>query len=62
MTQVELTEMATRLLEAHGKGGFDISMPSKDDYDRMLKTFEALGRPAGQDGEFLMVRVAPAAT
>jgi hypothetical protein len=54
--------MATRLLEAHGKGGFDISMPSKDDYDRMLKTFEALGRPAGQDGEFLMLRVAPAAT
>ena len=61
MTPYEATEMATRLLKAHGDAGFDISMPDKADYDLMLSTFEKLGRPAGHDGEFLVVRVAPAA-
>jgi hypothetical protein len=60
MTKIEAIEMAKNLLAAHGNSGFDISMPTQEAYDLMLRTFEELGRSAGQDGEFLMVRVAPA--
>lgn len=60
MTNIEATEMAKKLLESHGDAGFDISMPDQEAYDLMLRTFEELGRPAGHDGEFLMVRVGPA--
>jgi len=60
MTKTEAIEMAKSLLAAHGDAGFDISMPDQEAYDLMLRTFTDLGRPAGQDGEFLMVRVAPA--
>lgn len=60
MTKTEATEMAKNLLKAHGDAGFDISMPDQEAYDLMLRTFDELGRPAGHDGEFLMVRVSPA--
>lgn len=60
MTQHEATEMAQSLLAAHGARGFDVSMPDKEQYDLMLTTFASLGRSAGHDGEFLMVRVQPA--
>lgn len=57
MTQHEASTMATELLRAYGDRGFEISLPDKEAYDLMRQTFRNLGRDAGPDGEFLILKV-----
>jgi hypothetical protein len=57
MTQQEATDMATELLGRYPTRGFDISMPDRESYNLMRTTINSLGREAGPDGDFFVVRV-----
>jgi len=57
MTQTEVTDMATQLLETYPSRPFEISMPDKESYDMMRDTLTRLGRSSGPDGEFYIVKV-----
>lgn len=57
MTQTEVTDMATKLLETYPHQPFEISMPDKDSYDMMRATLTRFGRGSGPDGEFFIVKV-----
>jgi hypothetical protein len=59
MNEQDAIHMANRLLTQYGDRGFEISMGDRADYDLMRKTFSALGRESGPDGEFFVVRVPP---
>lgn len=60
MTENEAMDMATQLLSRYGDRAFEISMPDEASYILMRETFARLGRKSGPDGEFYVVKVAPA--
>lgn len=60
MNEKEAFDMAKHLLETYGDRGFDVSMPDEAEYGLMRTAFDRLGRETGPDGEFFVVKVAPA--
>jgi len=57
LTEVEASKLACDMIATFGKRAFEISMPDKESYELMRKTFARLGRPTGPDGEFFVVKV-----
>jgi len=60
MTPQEATDMATQLLSTYAHRSFEISMPDEPSYTLMRSTLARLGRKTGPDGEFFVIKVAPA--